>query len=255
MKLFQSIRHVYGSFKQKRTGSLDSLFMDSKRIKFDVKLRIGNKYETRSMELRRRFNESGKQEWSLYIIKYADYTSYDYFPLSDSFICQLFDETTKNLKCTLVLVENVLRLKMRNLSDKWRFVEFIRANLETKAHHFSGEIDASPLRTFPSHPIHVFFHHTCLLFISQNSGRMLAHKSLFDMDLLIFKDQKISFVCKSPLELWSIHMENSEKLSDLMSEAIEIRGLPVIINDVVEHKKRGEEPEYVQIPSSVYTDF
>ncbi|EFO92270.1 CRE-SDZ-13 protein [Caenorhabditis remanei] len=263
--LFNSLRQIYGrtryysrySRKEKTKGSLNDLrnnMTDQKRLKFEVKMKVGRKYEHRSLELRCLFDESGKQEWILYIIKYADYTSYDYFSLSDSFIIQLFDET-KNSKCTLVLVEDVLRFKMSSLSDKWRFVEFIRANLESKAHLCSGTLEIFPLQTTMSLPIHVLFHHTCLLIISQNTQKIIAHKSLFDFEMLVFKSKKLVFVCKTPQklpELWSIHIENLEKLSDLLTEGIEIRDLPITMNQM-----ERETSEYVQIPSadSVYTDF
>lgn len=73
------------------------------------------------------------------------------------------------------------------------------------------------------------------------------------MELIVFKEEKTSFVCKTSKEseFWSIRAVNMEKLADLIYEAIEIRGLSVALNHV------RKESEYVQIPSfdSFYTDF
>ncbi|CAA93409.2 SKN-1 Dependent Zygotic transcript [Caenorhabditis elegans] len=261
MKVFRSIRQIYDRTRyfghSSTSGSSDDLYRkpeigNQKCVKFEVKTKVGKKYEVRTLEILQKLNKSGKQEWILYVIKYSDYTSYDCFSLSDSFITQMFDSETSNLKCTLVFVEDVLNFKMASLSDKWRLIEFIRANIASNAYVCSGFLENSPLLT-SNQKVNILFHHTSLVIINKSSQQIITHKSLFDMELIVFKEEKTSFVCKTSKEseFWSIRAVNMEKLADLIYEAIEIRGLSVALNHV------RKESEYVQIPSfdSFYTDF
>ncbi|CAI2351159.1 unnamed protein product [Caenorhabditis sp. 36 PRJEB53466] len=250
--MFGALRQFYASSRSTKAhisrAAVEDISIHNERIRFEVNLKVGKKYERRALEVLRRSDERGKQEWILYVVKNADYTSYEYFRLSHSFITQLFN--AKDSKCTLVLVEDVLRFKMTNLSDKWRLVEFLRANIESKASTYAGSLEWSPSFKHTS-SVRIFLKDTTLVILDRKTKKVIAHKTLQSFEMVVCKEREVSFVCrtdKESCEFWSVTSDNMMELAAEMSKIIKKKRLsvPFTCNRI--------QPRETQ-PVPIYTDF
>ncbi|CAI5447649.1 unnamed protein product [Caenorhabditis angaria] len=180
-------------------------------LKFEnVKQKIDNVWHRKTIIIRK----NADLDFQLYILANSAYSYYEVYDLSKNFVEQLFDNTSR--KTQILLVEAAISLKFQTLSDKWRMVEFLRANMSNP--HIlstSGQLIHRPnSRAKTGQNVRCLIKSTCLYIIDYKENRVIAHVNLklhvgfmsCVGDELYFTKLRKSQICADNKDFWSIRI-------------------------------------------------